>query len=398
MKKILLGITGGIAAYKTPDLIRQLRDANFEIKVVVTKNATAFVSILTLETLLPKNIFEILIEPDMQHIQLAKWADIILIAPATANTLAKIANGFADDLLTSVCLATKAPLFIAPAMNQAMWKNVATQNNIKKLIERCAIFLGPDVGVQACGDVGVGRMLEPIDIANFLISTIQKPFLKNIKILITAGATREPIDPVRYISNKSSGKMGYALAQAAYLLGAHVTLISANSNLDQPPCQKFIKVQTALDMKNAVENEIVNQDIFISVAAVSDFAVSNSSQQKIKRGKQSLTLELIPTTDILAEICAKKIKPFTVGFAAETENVLENAKQKKIKKGADIIVVNDVSQSNIGFESDDNAVSVIYENEIFHLEKNLKQKIAEKLLEIIFDCYTSNIKNRMKLC
>lgn len=398
MKKILLGITGGIAAYKTPDLIRQLQDANFEIKVVVTKNATAFVSLLTLETLLPNNVFEILIEPDMQHIQLAKWADIILIAPATANTIAKIANGFADDLLTSMCLAATAPLFIAPAMNKAMWKNVATQNNIKKLTECGAIFLGPDIGVQACGDVGIGRMLEPIDIVHSLISTIQKPFLKNIKILITAGSTREPIDPVRYISNKGSGKMGYALAQAAYSLGAHVTLISANSNLNKPPCHQFIKVHTAMDMKNAVKKEIAKQDIFISVAAVSDFTVANVDKQKIKRGKESLTLELIPTVDILSLVCAKKIKPFTVGFAAETENILENAKQKKIKKSMDLIVVNDVSQNNIGFESDDNVVSVVCENEIIHLEKNSKQKIAEKLLRIIFDHYTSRINNMVKIC
>lgn len=389
MNKILIGITGGIAAYKTPDLIRKLLDTGFEIKVIMAKNATAFVSLLTLKTLLPNNVFETLIEPEMQHIRLAKWADIILIAPATANTIAKLNAGIADDLLTNVCLASAAPVFLAPAMNQAMWQHIATQNNIKRLMERGITFLGPDSGVQACGDIGPGRMLDPVDIVDFLSAISQKPILQNINLLITAGATREPIDPVRFITNKSSGKMGYALAQAASSLGARVTLISGETNLARPHCQKFIKIQTTKEMQNAVENEITQQDIFISVAAVADYTVANISPQKIKRGTDTLTLELTPTIDILATICARQTKPFTVSFAAETENVLENAKKKRLKKGVDIIIVNDVSRSDIGFDSNDNAVSIISENKIFHLEKNSKHKIAQQLLKIINDAYCS---------
>ena len=383
-RKILLGIAGGIAAYKTPDLIRQLVNANYEVKVVVTKNALEFVSLLTLQTLLPNNVFEILIEPTMQHIQLAKWAHLILIAPATANIIAKINYGIADDLLSTVCLATTAPIFIAPAMNQAMWKNVATQNNVMRLKRRGVCFLGPDDGIQACGDSGPGRMLEPEDIIKQLENFIIKPFLKNTRILITAGATRENIDPVRFISNKSSGKMGYALANAATVAGAIVTVISGVTYLEKPLCEKLINAVSAKEMLAAVENEIVGQTIFISVAAVSDFTVEKISNQKIKRKDKSLKLALVPTTDIISLVCAKKNKPFVVAFAAETENVIENAKQKRFKKGADMIVVNDVSQQDIGFDSNENAVTIISENKIIHLEKNSKQNIAQKMLEIIF--------------
>lgn len=385
-KKILLGITGGIAAYKTPDLIRQLLDNGFDIKVVVTKNATQFVSLLTLQTLLPNRIFETLLEPEMQHIQLAKWADIILIAPATANCITKITTGFADDLLSTVCLATTAPIVIAPAMNQAMWQNIATQQNVQMLKKRGVFFLGPDNGIQACGDFGPGRMMEPLDIIDHLSSLLHQPFLNNVKILITSGGTRELIDPVRYISNRSSGKMGYALAKSANQLGAKVTLISAHTSIEKPTCEKFIPVETALEMKEAVLREIDQQDIFISVAAVSDYTVKKSDQ-KIKRGTESLMLTLIPTTDILSEVCSKKKKPFTVGFAAETQNVIENAKKKRIKKGADIIVVNDVSKSDIGFGCDHNAVTVVTEDSTIPIEKNTKDNIAYQLLQIIFDYY-----------
>ena len=384
---MLLGITGGIAAYKTPDLIRQLINAQYEVKVIVTKNALEFVSLLTLQTLLPNNVFEILIEPTMQHIQLAKWADIILIAPATANIIAKINYGIADDLLSTACLATVSPIFIAPAMNQAMWKNFATQNNVTELKKRGAVFLGPDDGIQACGDVGPGRMLEPLDIINQLENFTTKPFLKNIRILITAGATRENIDPVRFISNKSSGKMGYALATAATAAGAIVTVISGVTHLEKPMCEKLINVISAKEMLAAVEDEAMDHTIFISVAAISDFTVEKILDQKIKRKDQSLKLELIPTTDIVSLICTKKNKPFVVAFAAETESVIENAKQKRLKKGADMIVVNDVSQNDIGFDADENAVTIISKNEIIQLEKNSKKNIAQSILEIVFAQY-----------
>lgn len=387
MKKILLGISGGIAAYKTPDLVRKLLEANFEVRVVITKYAAQFVSVLTLSTLLPNGVFETLFEPEMRHIKLAKWADAIVIAPATANIMAKLNNGFADDLLTCICLATTAPLFLAPAMNKEMWRHSTTQHNVKQLIKRGVIFLGPDFGAQACGDIGAGRMREPIDIVRDLSTLTRDPFLQNINILITAGATREAIDPARFISNKSSGKMGYALAQEAYLLGARVTLISGETHLDQPQCHQFVEVENAGDLQKAVTTEIANQDIFISVAAVSDFTVANALKQKIKRSKEILTLELVPTVDILATVCAQSIKPFTVGFAAETENVLENAKQKRMRKGADLIIANDVSRTDIGFDSNENAVSIISEKETIHLEKNSKQKIAQQLLKIIYDQY-----------
>lgn len=388
--KLLLGITGGIAAYKTPDLVRQLLDSGFDLKVIVTEGAKSFVSILSLQTLLPDRVFETLLEPQMQHIQLAKWADVILIAPATANSMAKLCAGLADDLLSAVCLATKAKLLIAPAMNQAMWQHAATQANIDILKKRGITFLGPNSGIQACGDNGPGRMMEPSDIVHHVSTMLHDPYLSGLKILITAGGTREPIDPVRYISNHSSGKMGYALAKIAGQLGATVTLISGFTSIEKPACEKCISVETAHEMREAILGEIDQQDIFISVAAVSDYTVEKSDQ-KIKRGHEPFTLTLIPTTDILAEVCSKQKKPFTVGFAAETQNVIDNAKQKRIKKGADIIVVNDVSQHNIGFGSDDNAVTVIAENLNVQIEKNSKENVAAQLLKIICDRYRCHI-------
>ncbi len=388
MKKILLGISGGIAAYKTPDLARQLIAAGYDVKVVMTKNAAEFVSMLTLKTLLPNHVFDTLIEPDMHHIQLAKWADMILIAPATANIIAKLTHGFADDLLSAICLATKARIIIAPAMNQNMWMHYATQQNINQLKQRGVIFFGPAEGIQACGDNGPGRMLEPTEIINHL-SFITKPFLASTRILITAGATSEPIDPVRFITNKSSGKMGYALAHAAKAAGAYVTLISGETTITPPLCDQLIKASTTAEMQSAVENHIDHHDIFISVAAVSDFTVVNPSKQKIKRGKETLTLTLAPTNDILSMIAKRNKKPFLVGFAAETENVIENAKAKRSRKGIDMIIANDVSQSDIGFSSDENAVTVISQNDVTHLNKRAKDRLAMELLRIISDKYKS---------
>lgn len=382
-QKILLGIAGGIAAYKTPDLIRQLIAANSDVKVAITKNALEFVSRLTLQTLLPDRIFETLLEPSMQHIQLAKWADIILIAPATANTIAKIANGSADDLLSTICLATTAPLFIAPAMNQTMWHHAATQKNIEILMQRGAKILGPAHGEQACGNIGMGRMLEPSDILLELEKSIIKPFLKDIRILISAGATREYIDPVRFISNRSSGKMGFAIADAAFSANAFVTVIAGETSVVKPACHQFIKVTSAKEMQDALELQAPRHDIFIGVAAVSDFTVKNSSYEKIKRDDKLLTLELIATADIIKSVRDKNKKLFIVAFAAETNHVLENAKQKRIRKNSNMIVANDVSKNNIGFEADENAVTVISEKNIIHLEKNSKKIIAMQLLKII---------------
>ena len=395
-KNILLGITGGISAYKSLELTRLLKEQGYSVRVVMTKHAQAFIAPLSFQAIsgnpVHTELMDESIDHGMRHIELAKWASMIIIAPASANVIAKIALGIADDLLTTVCLASFSRLLIAPSMNKEMWENAATQENIAKLRTRGIELIGPESGLQACGDDGFGRMTEPEEIVSRLHHTTEDNyFWKNKKILITAGATREPIDPVRFITNKSSGKMGYALANAAYLLGAQVTVISGGVSVNQPDCHHFIKAQTASDMQKAVTEEIARQDIFISVAAVSDYTVANSSAQKIKRGKQSLMLELIPTADILTTVCAQPKKPFCVGFAAETENVLENAKQKRLKKGADLIVVNDVSQTDIGFESDNNAVSVISEKETIHLEKNSKQKIAQQLLKIISDQFQKSL-------
>ena len=356
-KKILLGVTGGIAAYKAPELIRRLLDKNFEVKVVVTEAALAFVSQLTLETLLPNAVYSIFLEPEMQHIKLAKWADTVVIAPITANSMAKICYGFSEDLLSALCLVTQAPIVMVSAMNQAMWHHAATQENVSQLKARGIRFLGPEKGEQACGDTGLGRMCEPQDIVDQLQKFSIEPYLEGVKILITMGATQEAIDPVRFISNKSSGKMGYAIAQAASLAGANVTIIAGEISTKTPPCSKLAKVTTAKEMHTAVHNELNKQDIFISVAAISDYEVSNISSQKLKRGTETVTLTLQPTIDILASACQKKSRPFIVGFAAETENIMENAKKKLAKKGADMLVVNDVSQANIGFDSDDNALA-----------------------------------------
>ena len=261
-QKILLGITGGIAAYKTPDLVRKLLEANYDVKVVTTNNALAFVSRLTLETLLPHNVHCDFIEPEMQHIKLAKWADTILIAPITANSMAKICYGLADNLLSAICLVTKAPIVIAPAMNQAMWHHASTQENILKLKKRGVLFIGPESGDQACGDEGLGRMTEPVDIVSRLENILGTVLdLTDIRILISMCGTQEPIDPVRFICNKSSGKMGYALAQAAFRAKANVTAICGNMAVDSPPCHKLLKATTAKEMSTAVHNELANHDI-----------------------------------------------------------------------------------------------------------------------------------------
>lgn len=384
-QKLLLGITGSIAAYKTPELVRQLLDAGFEVKVVLTESAKAFVTPLTLEAVSKHPVSTVLLEPKMEHIELAKWADIILIAPATANILAKLAHGFADELLSAICLVSQASVLIAPAMNQAMWQHAATQENVACLKKRGTHFLGPDVGLQACGDNGPGRMLEPAAIVEQLSLCVSQPLLAGQQILITAGATREAIDPVRFISNRSSGKMGYALAEAATALGAEVTLISGPTLLNMPSCKKFIAVTTAAEMLAQVEAEVADQAIFISAAAVSDYQVEHAADQKMKRNDKTLSLTLIPTIDILARVCQSQPRLFTVGFAAETENLVENAKSKLLRKGVDMIVANDVSRDDIGFDGDANEVTVFTRDKAIHLEKASKLRIVEQVLEIVAD-------------
>ncbi len=382
-KKILLGITGSIAAYKTPDLVRRLIEADFDVRIVLTTSAKAFVTPLTLETLSQHAINEVLLEPTMQHIELAKWADVILIAPATANILVKLAHGFADDLLSAICLVSQTKLIIAPAMNQFMWQHLATQENVALLKKRGAHFLGPDEGLQACGDNGPGRLLETSVLVEYLSSYFNDQPLLNKRILITAGPTQEAVDPVRFISNRSSGKMGYRLAQMSTIFGADVTLVSGPTALSVPTCKKFIPVKTADDMLIAVENEISQQDIFIAAAAVADYEIAESHPKKIKKMGKTLSIALKPTVDILATIAQRKDKPFIVGFAAETEDLVKNAQAKRLKKGVDMMVANDVSRTDIGFDADQNEVIVFVQDKTIYLEKASKLKISEQLLRLI---------------
>lgn len=390
-KRILLGITGSIAAYKTPELIRKLKEQHHDIRVVLTSCGKAFVTPLTLQTVSQHKIYEELIDVEaeaeaaMSHIDLARWPDCILIAPATAHVIAKLAHGFADDLLSTLCLASNTRLIIVPAMNQTMWFNRATQDNVNMLKERDCLFIGPGEGSQACGEFGLGRMLEPLEIVDSLSKVFIKPYLHNQRILITAGPTQECIDPVRYLSNRSSGKMGFALAQAAIEAGAEVTLISGPVALTPPRKLKFISVKTASEMLSAVEQEISQQTVFISTAAVADYQVVNPALHKIKKTNAPLTLQLKPTIDILNTVSQMNLeaKPLLVGFAAETEYTLKFAEEKRRSKNIDLMVVNDVSQVDIGFDSDKNEVTVLSSDVPIHLARAPKQLIAQQLLQIV---------------
>lgn len=398
-KQWLLGITGGIAAYKTPELVRLLKKRGLDVRVVLSQGAKAFVTPLTLQAVSANPVYSELLDVDfeaaMGHIELARWAEGILIAPLSANRLAALAHGFADDLLTTLCLATKAPIYVAPAMNQQMWQHPATQANLTMLKERGVIILGPDWGEQACGEVGFGRMLEPATIIDQLFSSTpdNHDILQGLHILITAGPTREAIDPVRYISNRSSGKMGLALAQAASKLGAKVTLVHGPIHQPMPQGIEAIAITTANEMLEEVNKQVENTDIFISAAAVADFRVKEQAPGKIKKGlDENWELNLIKNPDILATVAARKNHPFCVGFAAETEFPEENAKQKLFHKKIDLIAVNDVSRQDIGFDTDDNALTVISPTTTHSIAKAPKYDIAVKLLEIISEYYHAKNK------
>lgn len=381
---IILGITGGIAAYKSAELTRQLKARGAHVKVVMTQSAQAFITPLTLQAVSGEPVHTELLNPEaeagMGHIELAKWADVILIAPCTANTMAKLAHGLADDLLTTLHLASSAKLVIAPAMNQAMWAHPQTQNNTQSLVQIGATLLGPGIGEQACGDVGAGRMLEPVDIVTELEQLIDAPEqridapeqtsqssnqqLSGHRVLITAGPTREAIDPVRYITNHSSGKMGYALAQAAAQAGAKVTLISGPVNLATPKGVERIDVTSAQEMYEAVQKSAEASSIFIATAAVADYRPVNQADQKLKKqGDNGMTIEMTQNPDIVASVAEREHKPFTVGFAAETQDVIHYAKDKLSRKNLDMIIANDVSDTSIGFNSNENAVTVIRQND-----------------------------------
>ncbi|WP_421133068.1 bifunctional phosphopantothenoylcysteine decarboxylase/phosphopantothenate--cysteine ligase CoaBC [Alteromonas sp. A079] len=393
-KNILLGVCGGIAAYKTPDLVRKLKALNANVRVVVTDSATEFVSTLSLQAVSGNPVHQHLLDPAaeaaMGHIELAKWADILLIAPATANTMAKLAHGMADDLLTTLYLATTARIFIAPAMNQQMWKASATQVNSSILSQHGVTFIGPDSGEQACGDVGAGRMVEPQDIADKVLqafgSDTPKP-LANKHVVVTAGPTREPLDPVRYISNHSSGKMGFAIAEAAKNAGASVTLIAGPVSLATPIGCERVDVLSADDMLGACKNTLDTCDIFIATAAVADYKATQVADNKIKKTGDELTLTFTKNPDILATVAQQERKPFCVGFAAESQNVEAYARGKLVNKNLDMIAANDITADGLGFNSDSNALHVIWPDGDEKLPATSKSALAIQLVALISEQY-----------
>lgn len=408
-KKILLGVTGGIAAYKAPELVRRLIDHGAEVQVAMTAGACEFVRPLVFQAVSGNEVHTELLddqaEAGMGHIELARWADTVLIAPCTANTLARLTAGVADDLLSTLCLATTAPVVVAPAMNTMMWEHAATAANVATLESRGVTFLGPGVGSQACGETGAGRMLEPDDIVARLQSNLpsstasadtsivhgsargSSTALQNIDVLITAGPTRERIDPVRFLSNHSSGKMGYALAEAAVAAGANVTLVSGPVNLSTPDGVKRIDVASASEMHDEVMTRITADSIFISVAAVADYRVAEQSDEKIKKSADDLTLTLVRNPDILATVASSPTRPFCVGFAAETQNLEKYARSKLEKKNLDMIVANLVGDGRT-FGKDRNEVEVFWSDggsKSFALQS--KRTLADGLVELIAKRY-----------
>jgi len=392
-KRILLGITGGIAAYKCAELVRHYKKAGAEVHVVMTRSAQEFVTPLTLQALSGNPVHTSLLDPEaeagMGHIELARWADLMVIAPATANFLATMAQGKGDDLLSTICLATKAPIAIAPAMNMQMWFSPATQNNIQQLKtffnEERLTWMGPAEGEQACGDVGPGRMLEPEQILEETAAFFKEEAFSGKHIVITAGPTQEAIDPVRYISNHSSGKMGYAIAQAAANQGAKVTLISGPTNLPCPDRVERVSVKSAEQMLEASLQRISETDIFIASAAVADYRPSEIAEHKIKKvdGEDQMIIKLVKNPDIVATIAQHPERPFTVGFAAETQDVDMYANKKLVKKNLDMIVANDVSNTNIGFNSDNNAATIFWPEGQRQLDLMTKNQMAKEILGAI---------------
>ena len=388
-KNILLGVTGGIAAYKSAEIVRHLKKSDASVRVVMTRSAEEFITPLTLQALSGNRVSTELLDAEaeaaMGHIELAKWADGILIAPATANTIARLSSGRGDDLLSTVTLAFDGPISVAPAMNQAMWRDERTQENLKKLIDQGFGICGPGSGEQACGDVGLGRMLEPIDILDMFSLSFNEGTLSGKKILITAGPTQEPIDPVRFITNRSSGKMGYSLVEAALESGANVTLISGPVNIEPPSNCNFVSIKTAKEMYDAVMHHISGMDVYIGTAAVSDYSPAKASDSKIKKDGSSspMVLELKENQDILKSVSELEQRPYVVGFAAETNDLIKNAEKKLSNKNLDLIIANDVSNKDIGFDSDDNEVTLITEKEKQLIERQNKRKVSKKIIDFI---------------
>jgi phosphopantothenoylcysteine decarboxylase / phosphopantothenate---cysteine ligase len=396
-KRLLLGVTGGIAAYKAAVLLRLLQKNGADVRVVMTRSATEFITPLSFQALSGRpvhtELLDLATESAMSHIELARWADLILIAPASANFMARYANGFADDLLSTLCLAADAPVILAPAMNQQMWLNSVTQENVEKLKTRGISIIGPAEGQQACGENGPGRMLEAEEIALLIATSFETNILTGSRILVTAGPTREAIDPVRYISNRSSGKMGYAMAMAATEAGADVSLISGPVNLPEPERVKVTNVTSSVEMHRAVMQNISDTDIFISAAAVADYAVETMSEQKIKKSSDSFELKLKKNPDILSEVAAMQNSPFSVGFAAETENLESNAQSKLRSKKLDMIAANLVGDGR-GFDVETNALTVFWKTGQKQLQQAPKTRLAKNLIILIADQYNEKNTNK----
>ncbi len=386
-KNIVLIVTGGIAAYKALELVRLVSDQGGEIRVVMTQAAQQFVGPLSFQALSGNPVMSELLDADaeagMGHIELARWADLIAVVPASADFIAKMANGLADDLASTLYLASAAAVYVAPAMNQQMWRNSATQANIATLQARGVQIIGPASGSQACGDVGFGRLEEPAAIAAKMAAHFEQGVLEGKTVMITAGPTQEAIDPVRYVSNRSSGKMGYALADAALEGGARVILVSGPTHLDAPARAQLIPIVSAGEMLEAVLSSLDEVDIFIAAAAVADYTFSEPAQQKRKKSADELNLTLTATQDILKSVAGAENRPFCVGFAAETENLVENARGKLQRKSLDMIAANDVSNQNIGFDSDNNEMTVLWGDGEKRLQLAPKREIARQLVKLI---------------
>jgi len=393
-RRVLLGITGGIAAYKSPDLVRRFREQGAEVQVVMTAAAREFVTPTTFQAVSGRpvrtDLWDAAAEAAMGHIELARWAELVLIAPASADFLARLAAGFADDLLSTLCLATEAPIAVAPAMNRVMWANAATRANATTLQQRGVQILGPAEGDQACGEVGAGRMLEPLELldrASLLFRGGGSP-LSGRRVLITAGPTRERIDPVRFISNRSSGKMGFAVAQAAREAGAEVVLVSGPVNLPTPAGVRRLDVESAAEMLTAVLGEVESADIFISTAAVADYRPAAAAEQKIKKTSDRLDLSMERTADVLATVAARPNRPFVVGFAAETESVEQHARGKLLRKNLDMIAANEVGHDK-AFDCEDNQLLVLWRAGRRELARASKLTLARQLVGLIAESYAA---------
>ena len=386
-KRIILGVSGSIAAYKSPDIVRRLQDLGAEVRVILTSGGREFVSERSLQTVsknkVHDNLWDSEAELSMGHIELAKWADVVIIAPASANTIAKLCHGKADDLLSTVILATSASVMVAPSMNQQMYASLAMKDNLELLQKRGVRIIDPGFGEQACGDVGEGRLAEPSEIARQASELFQNNALGGKRVLITVGGTVEAIDPVRFLSNHSSGKMGMALAYASIQAGAETTLVIGSISVDVEKRAKTIFVTSANEMHEAVMANIHDQDLFISCAAVADYRPTKVSPNKIKKDSDKQTIELVANKDILSDVCQLKDKPICIGFAAETENYINNANQKLKIKQCDAIILNDVSNRAIGLKSDDNEVYFITKDGSEKINKNSKQIVAEKIVKKI---------------